>query len=902
MKNKLRKLQSLSANDTTATATLNANFEQIEKEILNTLSRDGTQPNYMDADFDLNDHKIINIAEPVDDGDVVTKRYVDENIGNAYGYSLDAAQSANRAASSAQQAATSASSALANANYCHTVADDILNDENIQGLAADLASEDSVIKAVEAIQEDVTTVAGIASDVSTVANSAADISAVSDDLTNIDTVASNIADVSTVAGVASSVATVADNTTNINTVAGIDDNITIVVGIASDVTTVAGIASDISAVEDNATNINTVASNISDISDVASISEAVTAVNNNASNINTVAGNSSNINTVASNTSVISAVANNASNINAVNANKTNIDTVAGMGSDISSVLSIASDIEDVNDNATNINTVASNISSVNTVADDISNVSAVAADLANINAVAADLENIDNASTYADNAEIWAEGTDAEVAVLGGVHSAKGWADQSAQGQVQSNWTEADPTSKAYILNKPTIPTVNNATLTIQKNGTTVNTFTANASSNVTANITVPTNTNELTNGAGFITGINSSDVTAALGYTPANDSNVVKTSGNQTVGGAKTFTTKPVSQATTSNSANANQEMYLAKDTSLDRTVNPSYNKNYFFNMIDKNNGAIAYLNCGIYTNGSTFNRLYSRARTTDNSADDNCYIGVQSNRDGTSFTYAPTPATSDNSTKIATTAYVKAQGYALDSAVVKTSGNQNVGGVKTLTANPVISNNQPRITYKDTSMTRGTTPESGLNHTLATWQDTNGASMGYIQNMYGTDGYWGLNLQVTNGTKYPTLGIGIDSAGNVRTNAPTPATSDNSTKIATTAFVNNWVTANTSEVAVVVESEESGYHGWRIWSDGWVEQWGATTVTAANAWQDVTLDKPYASNVYQVVACTSGTTTSIGLCKVRDYSQNTTTKFGLCVNAANTVVRWYACGQGA
>ena len=36
------------------------------------------------------------------------------------------------------------------------------------------------------------------------------------------------------------------------------------------------------------------------------------------------------------------------------------------------------------------------------------------------------------------------------------------------------------------------TIPTVNNATLTIQKNGTNVNTFTANSSSNVTANITV--------------------------------------------------------------------------------------------------------------------------------------------------------------------------------------------------------------------------------------------------------------------------------------------------------------------------------------------------------------------------------------------------------------------------
>lgn len=54
-------------------------------------------------------------------------------------------------------------------------------------------------------------------------------------------------------------------------------------------------------------------------------------------------------------------------------------------------------------------------------------------------------------------------------------------------------------------LLNKPTIPTVNNATLTIQKNGTTVNTFTANASSNVTANITVPTKISDLTNDSNF-------------------------------------------------------------------------------------------------------------------------------------------------------------------------------------------------------------------------------------------------------------------------------------------------------------------------------------------------------------------------------------------------------------
>lgn len=78
------------------------------------------------------------------------------------------------------------------------------------------------------------------------------------------------------------------------------------------------------------------------------------------------------------------------------------------------------------------------------------------------------------------------------------------------AEVNVQSDWSVTDNTSDAFIKNKPTIPTVNNATLTIQKNGTTVNTFTANASSNVTANITVPTSTSELTNNSGFLTSSN--------------------------------------------------------------------------------------------------------------------------------------------------------------------------------------------------------------------------------------------------------------------------------------------------------------------------------------------------------------------------------------------------------
>lgn len=63
--------------------------------------------------------------------------------------------------------------------------------------------------------------------------------------------------------------------------------------------------------------------------------------------------------------------------------------------------------------------------------------------------------------------------------------------------------------TSGSYndLSNKPTIPTVNNGTLTIQKNGNDVATFGANQSTAATANITVPTKVSELTNDSGFTT-----------------------------------------------------------------------------------------------------------------------------------------------------------------------------------------------------------------------------------------------------------------------------------------------------------------------------------------------------------------------------------------------------------
>ena len=55
---------------------------------------------------------------------------------------------------------------------------------------------------------------------------------------------------------------------------------------------------------------------------------------------------------------------------------------------------------------------------------------------------------------------------------------------------QEQADWSQSDDTKVDYIKNKPTIPTVNDATLTFTQDGETLATFSANASTNVEVEI----------------------------------------------------------------------------------------------------------------------------------------------------------------------------------------------------------------------------------------------------------------------------------------------------------------------------------------------------------------------------------------------------------------------------
>lgn len=64
------------ANQLSAKQALNDNSQALRDAFDNTISRDGSGPNTMAADFDLNGHSLLNVADPVSDTDAVNKRSI----------------------------------------------------------------------------------------------------------------------------------------------------------------------------------------------------------------------------------------------------------------------------------------------------------------------------------------------------------------------------------------------------------------------------------------------------------------------------------------------------------------------------------------------------------------------------------------------------------------------------------------------------------------------------------------------------------------------------------------------------------------------------------------------------------------------------------------------------------
>lgn len=95
-----------------STAQLNSNFTKIDTAFTNTLSRDGSAPNQMDAVLDMNSNRIINALDPVNNQDVVTKLFLTNFTSGDVDIAAAAASAAAALVSETNAAASAAAAAL----------------------------------------------------------------------------------------------------------------------------------------------------------------------------------------------------------------------------------------------------------------------------------------------------------------------------------------------------------------------------------------------------------------------------------------------------------------------------------------------------------------------------------------------------------------------------------------------------------------------------------------------------------------------------------------------------------------------------------------------------------------------------------------------------------------------
>lgn len=127
-----------------------------------------------------------------------------------------------------------------------------------------------------------------------------------------------------------------------------------------------------------------------------------------------------------------------------------------------------------------------------------------------------------------------------------------------------------------------------------------------------------------------------------------------------------------------------------------------------------------------------------------------------------------------------------------------VVHRSNDESIAGTKTFSTAPIIDTTTPesRITTKFEDLLIGSTTS---NNYFAGFRsvDSEGTEFANCNCSYKSTGVIGCNFYVTrvvdDVTKSGTLGVYVDSEGTVYTSAPTPPIGDNSTQIATTAYVN-------------------------------------------------------------------------------------------------------------
>lgn len=200
----------------------------------------------------------------------------------------------------------------------------------------------------------------------------------------------------------------------------------------------------------------------------------------------------------------------------------------------------------------------------------------------------------------------------------------------------------------------------------------------------------------------------------------------------------------------------------------------------------------------------------------------------------------------------------------------------------------ANTFASGDATSIATKSNIINSDITPSSAIFSNFIDGYDVNGKLISRIFTRKISNGANGIAIQAWNGSTNHVIAVNSDGTSE----APTPPASDNSTKIATTAWVNNRIND------YIVETWNDGNGNWyRLYKSGWIEQGGTADVGAKVT---VTFLKAFKDTNYTVVATTLGTTGEI-------YAQSITKTSGTAMTiysyggSSSFKKSWYACGQG-
>ena len=147
--------------------------------------------------------------------------------------------------------------------------------------------------------------------------------------------------------------------------------------------------------------------------------------------------------------------------------------------------------------------------------------------------------------------------------------------------------------------------------------------------------------------------------------------DSAVVHDTGNETITGVKTF--------------KGNNRIAALQNSTVTYNTAPASNTVTDLSIRDKDGVEMGVLEHVRFTNNNTVFRLSAKGADGKWGAE----LSVGKKADGTSFTSAPTPTAGDNSTNIATTAFVQTTA----SGLVHKTGNETIAGVKTFSSSPRV-----------------------------------------------------------------------------------------------------------------------------------------------------------------------------------------------------------------